>query len=183
MGRAYLLTGDKGVGKTTALKRLISVLGTQRCEGFYAQEVREDGARTGFRIITLTDREGVLADVRSTSSIRVGGLNQEGVGRYGVDLDFLENVALKALYDSITKPDVPFVVIDEIGPMQLFSHKFKQAVMDVMESSKTLVGTVVLRSHPWTDEFKQRSDVETFLLTVNNRESMSKMLAWFFHQF
>jgi nucleoside-triphosphatase len=178
MGKAYLLTGDKGVGKTTALKAIINVLGAKQCGGFYAQEERINGIRTGFHIITLDERNGILADVKSKSQIRVGGLNEEGVGKYGVDLEFLENVGLQIIYESIASNDVSFIIIDEIGPMQLFSSKFKQAVMDVMKSSKILVGTIVLRSHPWTDEFKQRKDVETFLLTTNNRENMTKMLSW-----
>lgn len=178
MGKAFLLTGDKGVGKTTALKAIIDELGIERCAGFYAKEVRAAGIRTGFRIITLDGQEGSLADVRSKSQIRVGGPNEDGIGRYGVDLDFLENVAVRTLYDSLASPKASFLVIDEIGPMQLFSPKFKQAVMDVMDSPKALLGTIVLRSHPWTDEFKQRKDVETFLLTLNNRETMTKMLSW-----
>jgi nucleoside-triphosphatase len=182
MGKAYLLTGEKKAGKTTALKKIIDAVGAGRCDGFYAEEIRHDGLRTGFQIVTLNGEKGVLADIKSRSSIRVGRLNQEGIGKYGVDLEFLEGFAIQTLYSAVSRKDIQYLIIDEIGPMQLYSDKFKQAVNNVMDSQKILIGTIVFPSHPWADQFKERKEVETFLLTLNNRVDMTKMLTWFFGQ-
>ncbi|MFQ5795639.1 MAG: nucleoside-triphosphatase [Candidatus Bipolaricaulia bacterium] len=67
-------------------------------------------------------------------------------------------------------------VIDEIGPMELLSDQFKQAVLDVLDSSRPLLGTVVSRPFPWVDELKQREEVELCHVTVDNRDSMAERL-------
>ncbi len=43
MGKAYLLTGEPQVGKTTAVKKIIDGIGVERCGGFYMEEVRTQG--------------------------------------------------------------------------------------------------------------------------------------------
>jgi len=167
MSIAHLLTSEPGAGKTTALKKIVDLVGRDRCGGFYTEEVRIDGARTGFRIVTLAGVVGIIADVSSHSELRVG--------KYGVNLESLEDVGVASVYDALRTKD--YVVIDEIGPMQLFSDVFKRAVLDVIDSSKTLFGTIVQRSYPWVDEFKLRSNVKTHLLTLENRDFVVGTLA------
>jgi nucleoside-triphosphatase len=121
----------------------------------------------------LDGDRGVLASVNSNSELRVGGLNEQGVPRYGVELGFLESVALPALVVAGRTGKV--VVIDEIGPMQLYSDEFKNTVLDLAKADSVIFGTVVERSHPWTDSFKKRRDVETFVVTPQNRETLKDM--------
>jgi len=71
------LTGSPGVGKTTLIRVVIARLEEVTCAGFYTEEKRQRGQRVGFRIVTLSGREGPLprweeksprsADTRSTS--------------------------------------------------------------------------------------------------------------------
>ena len=76
MGARLLLTGKPGCGKTTAIKILLSEL--NRPAGvFFTQEIRQDGVRTGFEIVTLNQRRSRLAEAGLVSDIQVG--------RYGVD--------------------------------------------------------------------------------------------------
>lgn len=175
--KALLLTGDKGIGKTTALKKVLESIGTQHAVGFFAEERRRDGERCAFDIRMLDGRCGSLASVDSTSKIRVGGLNAAGVPRYGVDLDFLEEVALPTIREAVRSKTHPIVVIDEIGPMQLHSEPFKKTVLDVVESSTLIFGTVVWRSVEWTDRLKEDSRIETFLLTHQNRDTVASMMS------
>ena len=166
MGKAYLVTGEPRIGKTTALKKIIDGMGNKRCGGFYTEEVRSGGERCGFRLITLDGLTGMVADVNSKSELRVG--------KYGVVLDSLENIGLPAIYKILSSTGL--IVIDEIGPMQLYSDKFKQAVVDVLKSALPLLGTIVCRSHPWLDELKQQSGVELYHLTLDNRNKVPKTL-------
>lgn len=166
MKKAYLLTGEPRIGKTTTLKKIIDGLGLEHCGGFYTQELCAAGERCGFRLVVLGGPVGTLADITYNVPLKVG--------RYGVVLPFLENVALAAVSQALTSKS--FVVIDEIGPMQMCSSLFKLAVMDVLTSSVPLVGTIFSGSDPWLDELKQRSDVELHLLTRENRNEMPKVL-------
>ncbi len=111
MGKAYLLTGEPRVVRTTALKEIIYGLGKERCGGFYTEALCVAGEKYGFRIMTLGGHFGMLADITYTNT-------PLKVGRYGVVLPFLENFALPAVYDALASKE--FVVVDEMGPMQLF---------------------------------------------------------------
>ena len=166
MSRAYLLTGVPGVGKTTGIKKVINAIGIERCGGFYTEEIRAQGTRTGFRVVTLDGQTGLLANVNSKSPIRVG--------KYGVDLDGLETVGVAAIYAAMVTKSL--VVIDEIGPMELFSDKFKQAVIDVLDCPRPLLGTIVLRPYHWVDDFKQQEKVELYELTPDNRDNVIEKL-------
>lgn len=56
MIRHILLTGLPGVGKTTLIKQLADLLVAHHPHGFFTQEIREDGIRKGFALITLGNR-------------------------------------------------------------------------------------------------------------------------------
>jgi nucleoside-triphosphatase len=166
MSRAYLLTGKPGIGKTRAIKRIIDALGTERCGGFYTEEVRVQETRVGFRLVTLDGQQGIFAHVDAASPLRVG--------RYGVNLDCLESLGLAALYEAMATKDL--VVLDEIGPMELYSDRFKRAITDVLEGPRPLLGTIALKAHPCLDKMKQNERVEVYTLTVDNRNSIADQL-------
>ena len=53
-----------------------------RAGGFYTQEIRAQGRRVGFEVVTLEGRRGRLAHVEARGPYRVG--------KYGVDLESFE---------------------------------------------------------------------------------------------
>ncbi|TYK44594.1 nucleoside-triphosphatase [Actinomadura decatromicini] len=179
MGRFLLLTGDKAAGKTTAVRRVVEEVGIERCFGFFADEVRRDGKRQGFGLTTLDGHKGVLASTDSESTLRVGGPNSAGVGRYGIELDFLEKVCVPLIRKATSRSGREILVLDEIGPMQLYSEPFKEAITAVLSGSPhaLVFGTIVLRSTPWADQFKKLPGVETFLLNEQNRDSLARMMS------
>ena len=82
--RHILLTGLPGVGKTTIIKQLADSLATHQPDGFFTQEIREDGIRKGFELVTFDGRRQLLSHVNIPGSHRVG--------RYGVDLTGFEKL-------------------------------------------------------------------------------------------
>ena len=165
MGRTILLTGRPGVGKTTAIKKIVEQLGG-RAGGFYTSEIRRGGRREGFKIVTLDGREGVLSHVSIKRPPRVS--------KYGVNLADLEGIGVKALLQAIAEADC--VVIDEIGKMELFSDKFRQAVMEAIRSEKVVLGTVLATRHPWVDGLKALPQVTVLEVTQENRERMVQLV-------
>lgn len=162
MGKSYLLTGEPGIGKTTVLRKIVGSIGIGRCGGFYTQEIRSQGIRTGFQVVTLDGQSGTIADVSYASRMRVG--------KYGVDINVLEAIGITAIYEAIEHKEL--VIVDEIGPMQLYSSKFKQAVIDAVRSTRPLLGTIVSRPWPWADELKLCPSIETHHITASNRDSV-----------
>jgi len=51
--KIFFLTGRPGIGKTTVLLRIVEKLKKEglKVDGLISREVREDGARVGFKII------------------------------------------------------------------------------------------------------------------------------------
>ena len=170
MGHALFLTGRPGVGKTTVIQTVVARL-RGNAGGFYTEEIREGGRRTGFRLVTLDGPRGTLASVNISGPYRVG--------KYGVHLHDLEQVGVQALWRAVEQPDVSVVVIDEIGKMELVSPAFREAVLVALDGPKEVLATVMARSHPWVDRLKRRDDVTLVEVTLANRQALpERILGW-----
>jgi nucleoside-triphosphatase len=162
---AFLLTGPPGCGKTTAIRRTVAQLDIP-AGGFYTQEIREAGRRKGFRIMTLDGREGVLAHVDIPGSPRVS--------KYGVDLAALDSIGVGAVRAAIEEGML--IVIDEIGPMEMRSAAFRQVVRDALNSGLLILGSIVGRSSPFSDEVKGHPAVRLIELNRENRQKSAAHL-------
>lgn len=158
-----LLEARPGAGKTTVARRLAERVDAR---GFVTGELRERGRRVGFAVETLDGEREVLAHVDLPGPPRVG--------RYGVDLEAFERVALPAL-DRVRDGD--FVVVDELGKMELASDRFVAAFERLLERRVDLVATVHVFPHPFTDTLKRRDDVEVVRVTSANRDRLPGELA------
>jgi nucleoside-triphosphatase len=168
MPPAVFVTGPPGSGKTTAVLRTVEEL---RCRGFkvggmLSREVRRGQSRWGFEVVDLeSGAVGVLASVEQPTGPRVG--------KYRVNLRDLEGVGVKAIERAVEGCDV--VVIDEVGPMELASQRFKEAVRRALDSGKVVVGTVHLKAREGLiGEVKRRRDVKLITLTYEGRELLSR---------
>lgn len=149
-----LITGKPGVGKTTVIQKVLK--GREDVSGFFTQEMREGGGRVGFSIETFDGKKGTLAHVDFESPFCVS--------KYKVNIKDIEEVCVPSL-----NLDSGFIVIDEIGKMELFSEKFRKKVTEALDTGK-VVATVMEKSHPFTDSIKRRRDVKVFTVTENNRD-------------
>jgi nucleoside-triphosphatase len=161
-----LIEARPGAGKTTALSRLAERLRDDgvALSGFLTREIREGRRRVGFEIETLAGDRGLLAHVDIKGPPRVG--------RYGVDLEEFERLALPAL-----ESPADVVLIDELGKMELASERFRSAISALFESDVPIVATVHTFRHPFTDALKERADVTTIRLTAANRAGLPEELA------
>ncbi|ACM22832.1 MULTISPECIES: NTPase [Thermotoga] len=159
-----LITGRPGVGKTTLIKKISSLL--QNAGGFYTEEMREKGKRVGFKIVTLDGREGILA--------KVGFPSQHRVGKYGVNLKDLEELGVDSVERALEEKSV--VIIDEIGKMELLSERFKRVVEKAFNSEKDLIATIKKSSDPFVEKIKNKKDVIIFELNERNRDLLLKRI-------
>lgn len=145
------LTGQPGVGKTTLVRQVLSQLQQQHpalnppglARGFYTEEVRGQGGRVGFDIVTLDHQRAPLARVGTLPQVRrhpdsctllVSSIPRKhlhwntlittqcsvdlqgaaAVGKYVVNVPSFESLALPALQ---LQPDTRLYVIDEVGEL------------------------------------------------------------------
>jgi nucleoside-triphosphatase len=133
--------------------------------GFTTEEIREGGRRVGFRVEAVSGERAVLARAGLGSPVRVG--------RYGVDLEAFERVALPALRAAAPGG---VAVIDEIGRMELASSAFREALLRLLGGPARVVATVHVHRHPFTDALKARPDVEVLRVTEATRGDLAERI-------
>lgn len=155
------ITGMPGVGKTTLALKIAEKLKDlgYKVGGFITKEIRKNGKRVGFKIITLdTNEETVLAYV---------GDGKIKVGKYAVFIENLDKVGVEAIKRALKDADI--IVIDELGTMEFKSKKFSEVVDEVIKSDKPLLATL---HRNWVNKFKDKGRIYT--LTVENRDKLFK---------
>jgi nucleoside-triphosphatase len=156
-----LITGLPGVGKTTLIKKLCEELKNFHPAGFYTKEIRQEGSRKGFDLISLDGRRGILAHTEIKSPYRLG--------KYRVDIkgfeDFLETVLF-------LDPNTTLVIIDEIGKMECLSDKFRRFLKKILDSEKFVIATIALKGGGLIEEIKKRPDIKVFEITQSNRDTL-----------
>jgi nucleoside-triphosphatase len=169
-----LLTGPPGVGKTTVIQKVLSGIEIS-AGGFYTQELREKGLRQGLRLCrrigfslrTLDGKEGVLAHIDYQGRYRVG--------RYVVDIALFEALALPALERALETKEL--VVIDEIGKMELFSRRFQEMVLHILDQAEQhLLGVIHQGRGPFMASIKRRRDLEIMAVSQANRDELPALI-------
>ncbi|MGB9721187.1 MAG: NTPase [bacterium] len=160
-----LLTGLPGVGKTTIIRKIVEKL-KDKCAGFYTEEVREHNKRIGFKLITLNGRSCIMAHKNMESYYRVG--------KYGVNIECIEETGVKAIKNAIAQNKI--IIIDEIGKMELFSEEFKKAVIDALNSKCPVLATILYLTNSFCDKIKKREDVKVFEVTHSNRNQLVQQI-------
>lgn len=166
-----LVTGRPGIGKTTAVLRAVEELKRAgvRVGGFVSREERRGGARTGFIIVDLeTGEEAYLARA---------GEGAPRIGKYVVLVSELERVGVSAVARAIELAQV--VVIDEIGPMELLSQRFREVVLKAFNSPKPVIATIHVRAHetPFGRSVLSRSDIVLIKIDESNRSRVPHEIA------
>lgn len=165
------LTGPPRIGKTTIVLKVVEDLKGRgiKIGGMLSREILEGGVRVGFKIVDLwSGVEGVLAHINQK--------NGPQVGKYRVCLEDLEKVGAGAIVGACRLADL--IVIDEVGPMELYSKAFREAVLTALDSGKILLGTIHYRvKTSFTDMVRGRRDVDIIAVTYSNRDELPRVIA------
>jgi nucleoside-triphosphatase len=177
LNRLFFVTGQPSIGKTTIILKTVYALKNMgfKVGGMLSREVREKGTRVGFEILDFgTEKRGWLAHVNQTEGPQVG--------KYRVNLRDLDNIGAGSIRNAVTYAQI--VVVDEIGPMELHSSAFKEAVVQAVNSDKPLLGVIHQRARdPLIDSLRRRNDVEILQATYENRTTLHNLLIERINQF
>jgi len=171
--KKLFITGKPGVGKTTLILKLVSYLKSTFPEkeivGFYTEELRERGKRTGFVLKTLPGyKEYLLAKkTRNTSRPRVGS--------YEVFCEKIE-AALNEVETVSNKLRNAIFVVDEVGKMEVLSQRFCEFFNGLINSKNFLIATVGESNHPYLSKVRNLKDAILVRLDEENRDFVFEKL-------
>ena len=164
------LTGIPGVGKSTAVKITAERIqrGGFKVGGMTSGNLRSGAGRVGFEIRNLlTGEAGVLAHVNQPSGPRVG--------KYRVKSEDLDRIGAEAIVSAIKGAEL--IIVDEVGPMELTSSRFKDAVQAALTSGKSLLGTVHRNAQDsLVRRIRSSPSIEVIEVTPLNRDSLPDIL-------
>jgi len=167
LGEFFFLTGPPRSGKTTVINEVIDRVRARgiRVGGMTTSEVTQDGVRTGFQVKDISNgRMGMLA--------QVGGPAGPRIGKYTVNLSDLEEIGVKAIENA--KENADLIVVDEVGPMELTSNVFVNAVEKALGSAKPVLLTLHWRaSHPLLDRIRKEAPERLTTVTAENRDRLA----------
>jgi nucleoside-triphosphatase len=166
-----LITGRPGIGKTTLIKKISKIL-PGKIGGFYTEEIRDKGKRLGFSIIDFEGNKGILAHIKVKSPIKVS--------KYGVNFSDLEKIGVAAIKKAQKEAD--FILVDEIGKMELASKEFISAILSALNCPKICIAAIMQKDNALTRRMKGRRDVKLFEITFENRNRLAKEILSFVNQ-
>jgi nucleoside-triphosphatase len=158
------VTGSPGIGKSTLVGKVTARTG-MRVGGVLARDKRYKDRRIGFELLDLASGEvGMLADETGSGP---------QLGKYRVHPEDLDGLGARAIENALK---CELIVVDEVGPMELTSHRFVSAVENAIASSRPML--VVLQE--WSNHRlakKIRSTFKVITVTRENRDSLVDEIA------
>ena len=112
--------------------------------GFYTEEIREQGERVGFQLVSLDGQTRIMSHVDFPGPFRVG--------RYGVDVEGFERFLASLPFAAASH-----IVIDEIGKMECLSEQFRRLVTVTLDRDVTCIATIALRGTGFIESVKQKA--------------------------
>jgi nucleoside-triphosphatase len=159
------ITGMPSVGKTQTLIKIIEKIEKSgySVEGMITEPIIENKKRIGFYVVDWQTRDKeVFAHIDMDT--------KDKIGKYGVDINALENIGVPAIEKAIEDEEIHIIIIDEIGKMEMLSEKFCDVVIEALDSDKPIMVTLHKKSRsPLLQDVRRRDDIRILEVTPVNR--------------
>ena len=152
-----IITGKRGVGKSTLINRITEGLGV-KILGF---KTKKDGDRLCLKKIGSPCEKAVLAMKRNGR----WAVEKEAFDRFAKELKDLEGADL--------------IVVDELGFMETESPDFCRAVSELFDGKTPILAAVREVDIPFLEEIRSHPSCKCFYLTSENREEIYENVSSF----
>ena len=167
-----LIVGDRGVGKSTLIRRVLQEL-NRPVFGFETK--KEEQLEDPIRGCPIYIYDAGKPHYRA----------QENLIGYHKEQDM---AAITAAFDryapSLMGPvaDDAVVELDEIGFLEAKSDAFCQAVLHLLEGKNPVIAAVKNREHPFLDAVRNHPNARCFFITAENRDALYEEVLAFMKQ-
>ena len=160
------LTGDKQVGKSTLLRRLIEAKQID-CAGFETQAFHLNGERRGFLLHGRVDMPPYENDCICCARI--------GEKKAAPVLEAFSQNGVSILEKSLESAK-PYILMDAIGRLESRSEAFCEQVIKTLDGEKRVLGVLQKCGSALVEQIMRREDVTVITVTPENREELLEAL-------
>ncbi len=148
MEKHLFLTGEKGVGKSTALRKLAEETGLKL--GGFVTRKEEDGAV----YILPVDAEGNPGISPDPAHRLFGCLHREPDAEIAERFNTLGCLLLKD-----AEREAECIIMDELGPAERLAFDFQEAVLRILDGDKPVLGVLQRCVSPFIERIKRHPKV------------------------
>lgn len=162
MIRHLFLTGEKRVGKSTLLRRLLQALEISPA-GYETRLWQVDGERRGYLFHSFCPVDPFQNDC--PCSLRLAEKRSIPV------LPVFEEIGAAALL-AAKESGAPLILMDELGKLERDAQRFQSAVLACLSCGKPVLGVLQKGEYPLEQAIRARGDVRILIVTPENREAL-----------
>lgn len=157
-----LIVGDRGVGKSTLIRR---VLETLNCPIFGFETKKEEQLEDAVRGCPIYIYDAGKPHIQTPENL---------IG-YHKEADI---AAITAAFDRYAPklmtpvPERAVVELDEVGFLEATSETFCQAVLQLLEGNCPVIAAVKNKNIPFLKTVREHPNAKCFYITVENREAL-----------
>ena len=166
------VTGAIHIGKTTILNNAINSFPHLKICGFRTVPIYEENKKKGFLFESLEGTKKIFAHVNLHSAYQFDV--------YKFDYSVFEEIGVSSLEHALLKSDL--ILMDEIRMMEKQTAKFKEAILNCLNSVKPVLGAFQERATWFENILNERNDTKIFQVTKTNRDFITQPIAELINQ-
>ena len=157
-----LIVGDRGVGKSTLIRRVLKEL-NRPVFGFETK--KEEALEDPLRGCPIYIYDAGKPHCQTAENF-IGYHRETDFGTFTAAFD---RYAPKLL---ATVPEDAVVELDEIGFLEANSEAFCQAVLHLLDGDRPVIAAVKNREIPFLNRIRKHSNARCFVITPENRDTL-----------
>ena len=167
-----LIVGDRGVGKSTLIRRVLNEL---NCPVFGFETKKEEALEDPIRGCPIYIYDAGMPHCRTPENL-IGYHREQDIASITSAFD---RYAPKLL---VTVPEDAVVELDEIGFLEAKSDHFCQAVLHLLDGDRPAIATVKNRNIPFLKQIREHPKARCFDITAENRDTLYEEVLTFMKQ-
>ena len=167
-----LIVGDRGVGKSTLIHRVLKNL-NRTVFGFETK--KEEQLEDPIRGCPIYIYDAGKAHFQTPNNL-IGYHKERDIPAITAAFDRYASKLLEVT------PEDAVVELDEIGFLEAKSDAFCQAVLHLLEGKNPLIAAVKNREHPFLDAVRNHPNARCFYITAENRDALYEEVLLFMKQ-
>jgi len=161
------LHGEKNIGKSTAIRKVLEILSAYQpvaLSGFFTWNGGKEDPHVYLKPAGPGDSGEVCRVASWNEETRILTCDTMAFDRDGVQT--LEN-----------RQNAQLIIMDELGFLEKDAMLFRQAVMDTIAGDVPIIGVLRMGDVPWHDDIKRSPNVEIIDVDKKNRDTLPQELA------